>query len=79
MEIGGEILLGAGGLDGSECGLSFVFGLWFGLSEFWSEWDVPQAVGGVAFANDDDLAIFVDFDVVLCEEGNSVVVAELPD
>jgi hypothetical protein len=61
MKIGGEILLGAGGLDGSECGLGFVICLWFGLSEFWSEWYVPQAVGCVAFANNDDLAIFVDF------------------
>jgi hypothetical protein len=46
MKIGGEILLGAGGLDGSECGLSFVVGLWFGLSEFWSEQeDVPAGSG----------------------------------
>jgi hypothetical protein len=41
---------------------------------FWRWWDVPQAVGGVVFANDDHLSVFVDFDVVFGEESDAVIV-----
>jgi hypothetical protein len=39
--------------------------------------NVPEAICGVAFAVDDNVAVFVDLDVVLCEKGNTIVVAEL--
>ena len=44
---------------------------------FGGKWYVPEAVGGVAFALDDDFAIFDGVDVVFGKECDAFVVAEL--
>ena len=46
---------------------------------FRDKWDVPEAVGSVAKSLDDDASVFDDADVVLVEDGDTVVVAELAD
>ena len=38
-----------------------------GRSTLWGKWDVPQAVGFVEVAFDDDISVFKDVDVVFCE------------
>jgi hypothetical protein len=43
------------------------------------QWNVPEAVCGVAFADDDNMTILVALDVVLGEKGNTIVIAELTD
>ena len=43
------------------------------------ERNIPEAVGGVAFSSDDDFVVFDDVDVVFCEKGDAVVVAQLAD
>ena len=35
---------------------------------------IPEPVGGIAFADDDNLSILVDFDVIFCKEGDAVIV-----
>jgi hypothetical protein len=40
---------------------------------------MPKTISGVAFTHDDGLAVFVNFDVVFGEQGDAIVVAELPD
>jgi hypothetical protein len=49
------------------------------VTGFGSKGYVPQTIGVVALADDDDFAIFVYFDVVFCKEDNAFVVAELAD
>ena len=41
--------------------------------------DGPEAVGRVALSHNDDLSFLVYFDIVLGEQGDAVVVAELAD
>jgi hypothetical protein len=41
--------------------------------------NVQEAICGVAFAGNDNVAVFVDLVVVLCEKGDTIVVAELTD
>ena len=41
--------------------------------------DIPEAVGGVVFSDNDDLSILVDFDVVFCKQGDAVIIASLAD
>ena len=41
------------------------------------ERNIPEAVGGVAFSSDDDFVVFDDVNVVFCEKGDAVVVAQL--
>jgi mannitol/fructose-specific phosphotransferase system IIA component len=45
----------------------------------WGQRNVPEAICGIAFADDDNVAVFVDLDVILCEKGNTIVVTELTD
>ena len=39
--------------------------------------DVPKSVGTISFSDDDRVTIFVNFDIVFCEESGAVVVAQL--
>ena len=45
-------------------------GCWFG-----GEGNIPESVGQVSLADDDNLAVFVYFDVVLGEKCDTIVVA----
>ena len=42
------------------------------------QWDVPQAIGVVAQAGDYYLVVFQDFYIKFGEDGNAVIIAELP-
>ena len=46
---------------------------------FRDKWDVPEAGGSVAKSLDDDASVFDDADVILVEDGDTVVVAEFSD
>ena len=46
---------------------------------FGSEGDIPEAVGGVAKALDDDASVFDDTDIVFGEDGYAFVVTEFAD
>jgi hypothetical protein len=50
-------------------------GQWVGGRCFRCQRYVPQAVGAVAGADDEDLSLFVEFDVVLSEKSDAVVIA----
>jgi hypothetical protein len=71
----GEVLLGCGVSEGTVGDM-----LDWGWDEgFGGQWDVPKAIFGIAFADDDDFSFFLDFDVVFCENGDTIVVAKLPN
>jgi hypothetical protein len=88
----GEVLFGLGLSNGAICSMSNGTicsmptrgaGCWV-WRRWWEGWlggqrNVPEAICGVAFADDDNVAVFVDLDVVLCEKGDTIVVAELTD
>ena len=42
------------------------------------QWDVPQAIGAVAQVGDYYLVVFQDFYIKFGEDGDAVVIAELP-
>jgi hypothetical protein len=76
MEKDSEVLFGGGVANGAVGVVSSWW--WAGLLfrrrlRGW-EWDVPKAVCGIAVADDDDLAVFDDVDMVLGEESDAVVV-----
>ena len=61
-------MLGSDVVDGAVGGVLQLFGRRCKREGFFgSERDIPETVGGVAFADDDDFAVFVDLDVVLGE------------
>jgi hypothetical protein len=72
MQEGCEGLFGVNIADGAVCAMSGVgwgvgTGRLFGERFFWCQGDVPQAIGAVAFACNDDLSSFLDFDVIFGE------------
>jgi hypothetical protein len=71
----GSVLFGADVADGAVClALGGVGRFYVGWC-LWCQWDMPKAIGCVAFADDDDLVVLVYFDIVLGEQGDAVVVA----
>ena len=50
-----------------------------GKINLWGKWYVPQAVGFVAVAFDDNVFVFYNVSAVFCEYCGAVVVAELAD
>ena len=54
-------------IDGAMCTFYVGASLSGGKSTLWGKWDVPQAVGFVEVAFDDDISVFKDVDVVFCE------------
>ena len=48
-----------------------------GRITWWGKWDVPQAVGFVVVAFDDDITVFYNVDVVFCEYCGAIFVADL--
>ena len=59
---------------------------WFGWERFgdcWEgggvpQWDVPQAIGAVPQAGNYDPAVFQNFHIRFGEDGNAVIITELP-
>ena len=60
--------------NGAACKVGIKLG-WLGRGER-MKWDVPKSVGLISRPSDDDLAVFEDFEVVLSEEGDAIIVAE---
>jgi hypothetical protein len=75
-----QVLLGLSVPDGAIGGVTnvdagrWVTGCWGRLG---GQRDVPEAVGGVSLADYDNVAVFVNLDVVLGEQCDTIVVAEL--
>jgi hypothetical protein len=82
VEERGEILLCFGVSNGTICsiprrGARHWVGRWWWEYQLWGQRNVPKAIFVVAFSNDDNVAVFVYFDVLFRKKGNTIVVAEL--
>jgi hypothetical protein len=88
----GEVLFGLGVSNGAICSMSngTICNMptrgagcwdcrWLWVGGLGGQRNVPEAICGVAFADNDNVAVFVDRDVVLCEKGHTIAVAELTD
>jgi hypothetical protein len=75
-----QVLLRLGVPDGAIGGVANLeAGRWVTWCWGWlgGQRDVPEAVGCVSFADYDNVAVFINLDVVLGEQCNTIVVAEL--
>jgi hypothetical protein len=54
-------------------------GRWWWECQLWGQRNVSKAICVLAFSNDDNVAVFVYFDVIFRKKGNTIVVTELTD
>ena len=45
--------------------------------DFWGKGEIPQSVGRIALAFDDDLVVLDDLDIIFGKDGDTIVVAKL--
>jgi hypothetical protein len=70
-----EVLLGGGVSEGTVGDMVD----WGWCKGFRGQRNVPKAVCGISFTDDNDFSILVNFDVVFGEKGNTIVVTKLTD
>jgi hypothetical protein len=70
-----EVLLG-GGMSEGTVGDMLDWGWYEG---FRGQQNVPKAIRGISFTDDNDFSVLLNFDVVFGEKGNAIVVTKLTD